>query len=510
MSPQIILLPLDERPCNQVYPQYIAAIGGVECLVPPCPLLGRFKQPADVEGLWEWLFAHAGEATHLVVSMDLMVYGGIVPSRLHHLSAETCAERVGRLARLKALYPHLAIYAFQLITRAPARNGAGEEPDYYEQHGYDIHRYGVVTDMEALGVAGERERAEKRGILERVPQACLDDFTARRKVNFATDLQTIELAAQKVIDHLIIPLEDCKEYGYAPAERRALARHLAQKNLLSAVAMYPGADEIGCTLTARAVCDVSGVSPAIWLDYDSGPGRLTVPAYEDRTIGETAPHHVLNSGARLALSPLEADCAMLIHPPTAFTQRLEKELDRREIYLECERNLPLLALRIRQYAQRGIPCFLADCAIPNGADKCLMQFLSEQDLLCALQGYAGWNTSSNALGTVMAHAVAYACAKQTGRLAGAAQKSSEEFRLYRYLEDWGYMVEVRKTLTEMLPDIGPGLSFLSLGGCEPQVAERASEMLCAFARRYFPDCAATPSVCMPWNRMFEVALRLNK
>ncbi len=274
--------------------------------------------------------------------------------------------------------------------------------------------------------------------------------------------------------------------------------------------MYPGADEIGCTLIARAICNITGVSPSIWLDYDSNTGKITVPSYEDRTIGETAPHHVLNGGAHLALAPLECDAVMLMHPPTTFTQRLEKELDRREIYLECERNFPALLDRMQRYFEKGIPCFLADCAIPNGADKSLMQFLFEQNLLSALQGYSGWNTSSNALGTVMAHAIAYICAQKTGRLTQAVQKKSEEFRLYRYLEDWGYMVEVRKTLTENLSQIGENLSFLSLADCEPQVAEKATEMLCGFARKYFPGCGVSPVVRMPWNRMFEVELALKK
>lgn len=510
MRSKIVYLPLDERPCNYDYPAHLGAIAGIPLLAPPSELMGHFKCAAQTDTLWDWLFANASDATHLVASMDLLIYGGIVPSRLHQLSRATCDERIARMRRLKSEFPHLKLSAFQLITRAPARNGACEEPDYYDAHGYAIYRYGVVTDKEFLGIAGVEELSEKTQILARVPQPFLQDFLDRREINLVSNMHTINLVADGVLDHLIIPLDDCKEYGYAAAERRRLARYLAEKGALSRVAMYPGADEIGCTLVARAVCDITNHSPCVWLDYNSHTGMLTTPSYEDRTIGETAPHHALNGGARLAMLPEACDAVMFLHPPTAFTQRLEKELDRRKIYLECERNLPAFLQRLQWHLKRETPCFIADCAIPNGADKCLMHFLAEQNLLEKISGYSGWNTSSNALGTVMAHAIVLACVRKAGTLTEAQQQASDKFRLYRYLEDWGYMVEVRKTLTERLPAFGEGLSFLSLGDQEPSVAQEATQMLRAFTARFFPHCGFVPCVRMPWSRMFEVSLQLER
>ncbi|NLS85964.1 MAG: DUF4127 family protein [Ruminococcaceae bacterium] len=503
---KIIYMPLDERPCNYDYPDYIAAVAGIETVKPPLDMMGKFKKAADTQKLWQWLFEQAKSADYAVISMDLLLYGGIVPSRLHHIQREECKNNADKLRRLKAENPNLKIFAFQLIMRAPGRNGAGEEPDYYEQHGYDIHRFGYVCDKESLGVADENDFNEKSGILSRVPQQYLDDFILRREVNFSSNINTIDMAADGVIDHLIIPLDDCMQYGYAPSERRRIAKYLGEKNMLSRVSMYPAADEIGCTLTARAVCGITGVQPSICLDSDSVSGMTTIPSYEDRTIAETAPHHILNAGAVPALSSQSCDAVMLLHPPTEFSQRLEKQLDRREIYVECERNLPAAVCRLRQHMAKDTPCFVADCAIPNGADKYLMRFLHEQEMLDKIKGYSGWNTSSNALGTVMAHAVAYVCAQKSGHLDAKAIEISDRFRFYRYLEDWGYMTEVRKTLTENLPQIGSGLSFLKLCDKEPQVSAEAEKMMKQFARKYFPDSARTFTVHMPWNRMFEIEL----
>ncbi len=509
MTKNILYVPLDERPCNYIYPQYIAEIGGVPYEVPPLSILGKRKHPADTEKVWEWIWSHAETASHLVISMDMLTYGGILPSRLHHLTGETCSQRLTRLRRLKEKNPELTIYAFQLITRAPARNGSGEEPDYYEEYGYDIYRYGVISDMESVGVAGDADLQEKERILLRVPQEFLDDYITRRKINFDSNVQSIGLAAEGVIDTLIIPLDDCKEYGYAPSERKQLAKILAKKSMLSKVMMYPGADEIGCTLMARAVADMTQVHPKLWVDYSSNHGKLTIPTYEDRSIGETTPYHILSAGGEVALDLSEADSALMVNPPTVFSLRMEKELITDDILLETERNLKNFTERIKALKRRGFDCFVADSAIPNGADRALMRFLFEQNLLDEIEGYAGWNTSSNTMGTVVAHAIAYSCAKQSGSLTDHALQKSKEFRYFRYLEDWGYMSEVRRHITENLNQFGEGLNALDLKDSEPQVAQAVSEKLRQFQREFLPQYRYGFSACLPWNRMFEIELKIN-
>ena len=190
---KVIFLPLDERPCNYIYPEYIGKISGFDLCIPPKSLMGKFKQPADVEQLWQWAFDHVKGASHVVISMDLMLYGGIVPSRLHHLSPEICKERIDRVEKLKEIEPKVQIYGFQLITRAPARDGSGEEPDYYENYGYRIFQYGVIRDRISVGVATEEEKRELEDILDQVPKEYLQDFLDRRKVNFQNHLETIGL-----------------------------------------------------------------------------------------------------------------------------------------------------------------------------------------------------------------------------------------------------------------------------------------------------------------------------
>jgi hypothetical protein len=117
---RIVYLPLDERPCNSKFPLQIAAATDVELIAPPQALLGQKKRPADTAAVAQWLLEQTLQVDYLIVSMDMLIYGGIVPSRLHHLSLDDCRARLETLVQCKRKNPKLRIYAFNLIMRAPA------------------------------------------------------------------------------------------------------------------------------------------------------------------------------------------------------------------------------------------------------------------------------------------------------------------------------------------------------------------------------------------------------
>ena len=123
-----------------------------------------------------------------------------------------------------------------------------------------------------------------------------------------------------------------------------------------------------------------------------------------------------------------------------------------------------------------------------------MQFLYEQDMLKELAAYGGWNTSSNTLGTVLSHLCAWNAAEKLGRLSEAVRDASEEFLFFRYLEDWGYMAEVRRDVTDHLTDIDPALNRLDLRDKEPVVREIVKKRLEEFQAKYFPCNQASRSL----------------
>ena len=78
---------------------------------------GSAEKPADIEKLWDWLFEHARECEYAILSVDTLVYGNIVGSRIHQFSQETCMERMEAFRRLKQMNPALHIHAYNLVAR---------------------------------------------------------------------------------------------------------------------------------------------------------------------------------------------------------------------------------------------------------------------------------------------------------------------------------------------------------------------------------------------------------
>lgn len=163
---KIVYLPLDERPCNAKFPAKLLENNREFCLkTAPQEILGDKKTPACHEKIEEFLLRETKDADCLVVSVDTLLYGGIVPSRLHHQSAEELKKRLDFLKVLRERNPKMKIYAFHLLMRCPQYSSSDEEPDYYETCGREIFLTGEVRDRRDLGLdydAEELKRLEKK------------------------------------------------------------------------------------------------------------------------------------------------------------------------------------------------------------------------------------------------------------------------------------------------------------------------------------------------------------
>ncbi|NGP46367.1 DUF4127 family protein [Bacillaceae bacterium SIJ1] len=247
----VVYVPLDERPCNFAYPQMLASMTDIDLKVPSPSLLGQKKRPADTKQLHQWLIKHCSSADRLIVSLDMLIYGGIVPSRLHDLSVDEGLERLSVLSKLKKINPQLKIDAFHLIMRCPSYNSNDEEPDYYETHGADLHLYGWLTDKNTHHSLTDTEKTQLANVQARLPDNVLHDFTNRRRVNATLNKEAVHLLEQDTINYLFVPLDDHSEYGFSSQEQRELLLHMDQLDVLERTAIHPGADEAGCILFAR-------------------------------------------------------------------------------------------------------------------------------------------------------------------------------------------------------------------------------------------------------------------
>lgn len=525
MTTKLVYLPLDERPCNLLYPQQLAAMTDIEMTVPGADLLGNKKQRADLKRLESWLEEQCRDADVLIVSIDMLVHGGIVPSRLHQDDAATCITRLQLLRHLKAIRPNLIIHGFNLITRVPAYSSSEEEPAYYDRFGREIFEMGWLSDKrETVSLTVEEQRRLDE-VLAVIPVEVQLDYLNRRRVNSAVNEAAMAMVESGVLDYLIIPLDDNAKFGFSAMEQRKLAIRAEMDGLTDRVAIYPGADEIGCTLFARVFCTLKRHSPALYVRYSSTQGPLCIPKYEDRSLNESIKAHFTAAGAFMADASGEADAILMVHsPPVSQGEMAETDTairDRNRAYFS-EVNTREFAQAMKHYLERGRLVMLADVALCNGGDDLLMKQLHRLGMLGRLQGYAAWNTSGNSLGTVIAHAViasyyrfAVNRTKETdGHEAGFRrfQEASRQFYVSRLLEDWGYQALVRRQVCEeVLPALGA--SYFELSHVQELVCRHIEDKLNHFASVYLCGQAATYiqicNVTLPWRRMFEVGFELN-
>ncbi len=497
---KIVMLPLDERPCNFDYP-WMMPKTECELILPPKGIMGQKKIPGDVWKIADWLMEQVEAADAMILSLDTLIYGGILPSRLHHCTKEELTARLDIINRLRAKNPRMKLYAFGLIMRCPTYSSDDEEPDYYERVGAEIHLYGRYTHMEMLGKLGDAERADFDRVKSVVGEGELADYMGRRRTNLSVLMRALEYVRDGIIDYFIVPQDDAAVYGFTSMDQITVRKFLKDHTLHKKTAMYPSADDTGLTLLARAVAELSGIRTKVYVHYSSSKGGLTVPLFEDRIVCETVKYHILSINGIQVYSLPEADILLAMNIGSGMMD--EGEPGYVTAY-DIERNLAEFVNCIEYALDMGKIVAIADVAWPNTADTELTRLLQRENLMLRIHAYAGWNTSSNTTGTALCQGVLY--------MTGRDERGNREFLLHRYYEDIGYMAYARQRVTDRyLADLG--LSYRHVDGKDGKISELVRREVSEYMAENYPEIAALVrkiSVRMPWERMFETDLKLNE
>lgn len=113
---KLVLLPIDERPCNYRFPYLLALDSEYEVVRPPLEIMPHKKQAGDCARLLAFLEEQMATAKAVILSLNTLLYGGLVPSRVHTDSYETVAARL------------------EPVLRAPAAVSAGEGVRLYADY----------------------------------------------------------------------------------------------------------------------------------------------------------------------------------------------------------------------------------------------------------------------------------------------------------------------------------------------------------------------------------------
>lgn len=491
MKTKILYLPLDERPCNSFAQRIMNGVKDYSFVCPEKSILGDKKNPANYVEIRKFLMNNAKDADICILSVDCLLYGGIVPSRLHNFSADVLRSRLNTIAEMKQINPQLKIYAFALIMRCPSYSSDDEEPNYYEQCGREIFLTGQVKHKLQAGLISQQQADS---LLQQYLPKCgkfLQDFEHRRAVNLQALIHLLDIAKEN-LEYLIVPQDDSAPYGYTALDREVVKKEIAKRNL--EVANYPGADEVGMTLVARAVTEREGVNLKVKCIYADENAKNLIPLYEDRQLGKTVLCQL--QAANCSVVEQGQDITLFLNYPAA--NQVHAGETPTESY--SQRNLPQFCDKIAQTVQNKQIAAVADGAYGNGGDIEFLKTLCNKTSLFALSAYAGWNTSSNTLGTAICQAVVVCVFGKND--------NQNRFLAERYFEDVGYCAHTRaKICRDCLPSMG--LNYFDAGQKNGEVAKLVEQEILQFMQNNFPEVTNNYTIdcCqMPWKRMFEVAL----
>src|SRR5690625_441501 len=497
MKKTIALLPVDARPVTYDLPKDLAKIANWNLLIPEKRDLGFMKSRANIDKVFSWLEQVMPKVDGIIVSVDMLLYGGLVPSRINDEALEVIEGRLAKFIELKEVHPQVKIMAFSSTMRLSNSYVDEEEKEYWSSYGKEIWKYSFYSHKyERQGDQKAREIAEE--LEQKIPADILADYLETRKRHFSMNQKLIYYLEKGLFDSLVFPQDDTSEYGLNIREQEQLYKIRNEKQLFNKMLIYPGADEVASVLTARMIYALEGEKlPRFYPIYSGTSGVKSIARYEDRPLEQSVTGQIDALGSHTVESPKEADILFGVNVPgnKQGDHALQEDMDKVDTNA---RNISEWLKKLNFYKGENKLIAIADVAYANGADPVMVPQLLQAFEPHELAGYAGWNTAGNTIGTVVAHSALVHLAGQNGYDYEAEHEKQITLRL---LDDYLYQAIVRPRIRKQVPDEKEQDRLLDT--LHKEFIPAAEELLSSI-----DSSVKLERVCLPWDRTFEIEIFL--
>jgi Protein of unknown function (DUF4127) len=493
-----VVVPLDDRPVTAQLPRLLGAISGVQVAEPPRPMLGHYLTPGDAPAIMRWLRNDApSDARAYVVSQDMVVYGGLVASRIPGVSRAQAYTRLQELAAIRASRPNASFSVFGTVMRlAPTGVPKLGEAAKFPFAGGDvwgaIQQYANLPDPPQTG-----EQLAFAAKLRAQLGPALDAYLQTRARDRDVDLFSLRTAAEGGFDRVLLGQDDAGPVGLHLRDLAALRGFAARWLPPSRASIEPGADELAMVLVAAALAREARIVPRVHVVYSRPDGGSVNDPLEFAPIATTVANVIRSCGGVAALDGQRADVELFVRvagssasDEAAFTGAIVNDVITPGAPLVAIADLTFLATD--DYAQQ----------------RALTDALLERGIAGRVAAFASWNTVANTVGTALPEAIAVAAGHKLGTYDDRAHAT---FTFMRYVDDVAFHTAVR-------PQLNTGLNAQGVNDhtyLTPDVARRtASEDrallwpagldLLARIEPQFRDAGFT--ITLPWDRTFETEL----
>ena len=398
---KIAFLPIDNRPVCYTLPKIISGIDDyVEFSIPSRNLLGDLTKTADIEGIFKW-FENLPEQDVIIMSLDTLIYGGLISSRR---GKETLGELKLRLEKLKKLLlsKSAKIYACSSIMRISNNNYNEEEKEYWVKYGRKIFEYSY--------------NLHKNGFAQTdVPPEIIKDYLETRKRNFEVNKTYLDWQKEGVFEFLVFSKDDCAQFGLNVKEAQEL------ENLGGFT--KTGADEIPLSLLSRAINKKLKICP-VFLEPEY---KNLISNYEDVSVENSVKGQIELAGCEICADEDNADLILYINNFINHQGEIVMKVDTKSFD--------------REFTPPEKPYMIADVRFANGSDNGFIQALFKNKISDKyFYGYSAWNTTANTLGSLICGAKFKYFAQKYN------QGNFEKLQITRFADDWAYQANVRQML----------------------------------------------------------------
>ena len=417
---KVLLVPLDSRPpCGQLVADN-GRTAGIEIIIPPSETMDFYTLPGDTSKMRKWLYDEIKNCDEAIISIDQLLYGGLIASRNKTIKDEDITALAEYLKKLHGDNPNIKIHAFSILPRM-------NPPDFVEKYqdrkklmewSRLVHKY----DDNPLS-----ETAEKIQVLEEeIPSEQIKAYTEIYNRNLRLNCLLAKLVADGTLEDLTFGQDDGEVYSLPNLKLKEFIHYL-HKNKIPGdkLAILHGADEVALSILTNIISRSNSFK--VYVDYSSEKAAIKVMPYMAICNQDTA-HERLNFHHDIIVStPEEADYILFISATD------EETMDRRRYNAE----------KLLDYQQSGKPVALVDLSKSFIAQEALLPILLKENFpVNSLIAYAGWNTASNSIGTAVSQAEIYLTALNQGLEQDRVVYSNLSNLNNRICEDYYYLKDV--------------------------------------------------------------------
>jgi hypothetical protein len=484
LDDNIIFVPLDSRPVNTQNVSILTKMWGKNLILPPKNVLDDYTKPGNHEALKKWLnnVASQNNVYAIVISVQQYMNGGLIASR-------DIKNYNDYKKRLLTLYNFIKknkdknIIIFSVIPRL--------KPTQFSDYQYIKYNQQIVEFSELKDIVDLYHRESDVKKLEKIesgiPTDLIKNYNNLFEINDVINQKLIDWTKDGYIKTLVIGNDDTSQYSMTNMVSRKLSQYVESHGISDKVYMLHGADEIGMEITARLANEYYKQKPRFRVIYDvSNPENVILP-YEG------------------------ADLKKIVEEKINFIGGKTDSNGESILYIHTNKNLGIKS-DVEKYKNIGQIFGIADVAYTNMADANVVDAVLKDDPIDIM--YAGWNTPSNAIGTVISEMpikeildkklVPYDKRDE-------AVKSFVSFSFIRMADDYGYQAVVRNKMYKWAEANGINKDYIKAESSNNELSNKMEPVLEMLSKTYEGRVVLgkkikkiEASVTYPWDRMFEI------